>query len=355
MSFKGPNRKGVVLQIVSSSKSTHKHLVREERSTEMSELQNEMKPNVVVSRCLGFCNCRYNGDVIRSEFVEALKEHVNYITVCPEVEIGLGVPRNPVRLIMDNDKIELYQPAEDKIHTKAMEQYAADFFLSAGQIHGFILKGRSPSCGIKDVKVYRSREKSPVLTKDVGIFASEAIKRYTNLPIEEEGRLTNYAIREHFLTKLFTVFRYQQVKDANSMNHLVKFHSDHKYLLLAYNQTQSKILGKIVANHEKLPFKEVAEQYEYHLGLAFSRQPARTSYINTFLHIFGYFSEELSDQEKAFLLDRLEKYRNNKVHISVVLNLLRTYAIKYNKEYLLNQVIWEAYPEELLDIRDSGD
>ena len=321
----------------------------------MADLHSELKPTVVVSRCLGFCKCRYNGDVIHSEFVEGLKEHVNFLTVCPEVEIGLGVPRNPVRLILDNNRLELFQPAEDKIHTEAMKQYATDFFSSAGQIHGFILKGRSPSCGIKDVKVYGRKEKSPAITKGVGIFASEAIRRYPNLPIEEEGRLTNYAIREHFLTKLFTVFRYQKVKDSNSMSQLVKFHSDHKYLLMAYNQSQSKILGKIVANHEKLPFRDVAEQYENHLGLAFSRQPARTSYINTFLHIFGYFSEELSDQEKAFLLDRLEKYRNSKIHISVVLNLLRTYAIKYNKEYLLNQVIWAAYPEELLDIRDSGD
>ncbi|MHB1154914.1 MAG: YbgA family protein [Eubacteriales bacterium] len=320
----------------------------------MSIINNEDKPVVVVSRCLGFCKCRYNGDMIKDHFVEALKEHVNFITVCPEVEIGLGVPRNPVRLVLENEKAELYQPADDKTYTKEMEKYAADFFGSANRIHGFILKGRSPSCGIKDVKIYMNKEKSAGSTKGAGLFAAYAMKLYPNLPTEEEGRLTNYAIRENFLTKLYTFFRFQKAKDSGSMKELVKFHSDHKYLLLAYNQSQTRILGKITANHEKKPFKEITDEYELHLGLAFARLPSKNNYINTFMHIFGYFSDELTDREKTFILDRFQKFKEDKLHISVVLNLLRTYVIKYNQEYLLNQVIWAAYPEELLDISDSG-
>ena len=320
----------------------------------MSYLQSKNKPTVVVSRCLGFCKCRYNGDVITASFVQELKEHVNFITVCPEVEIGLGVPRNPVRLVLENEKLELYQPANKKFHTKEMDNYSKDFFESLDQIHGFILKGRSPSCGIKDVKIYMNKEKSAGSIKGVGLFASYAIKLYPNLPIEEEGRLTNYAIREHFLTKLYTFFRFQKVKDFNAMKALVKFHSDHKYLLLAYNQSQSRILGKIVANHEKKTFKEITEEYEFHLGLAFARLPNKNNYINTFMHIFGYFSDALTSREKTFILDRFQKYKEDKIHMSVVLNLLRTYVIKYNKEYLLDQVIWAAYPEELLDISNSG-
>ena len=138
------------------------------------------------------------------------------------------------------------------------------------------------------------------------------------------------------------------------MKELVKFHSDHKYLLLAYNQSQSKILGKLVANHEKKAIKEIMEEYELHLGMAFAKLPNKNNFMNTFLHIFGYFSDELNSREKAFILDRFQKYKEDKIHISVVMNLLRTYAIKYNQEYLLDQVIWTAYPEELLDISDSG-
>ncbi len=320
----------------------------------MFEMQDESKPTIVVSRCLGFCKCRYNGDVIPDRFVQSLGEHVNYVTVCPEVEIGLGVPRNPVRLVMEKDALELYQPASGNTYTNEMNQYAKTFFESAGPIHGFILKGRSPSCGIKDVKIHLNKEKPTGSIKGVGVFASHAIERYPNLPIEEEGRLTNYAIREHFLTKLYTFFRFQKVKYSSSMKNLVKFHADHKYLLLAYNQNQSRILGKIVANHERKPFGVIAREYESHLGLAFARLPSRNNYINTFMHIFGYFSDALTAKEKTFLLDRFQKFKEDKVSISVVLNLMRTYVIKYDQAYLLDQVLWEAYPEALLDISDSG-
>ncbi|NCB41161.1 MAG: DUF1722 domain-containing protein [Clostridia bacterium] len=320
----------------------------------MSVIRDESKPTVVVSRCLGFCKCRYNGAVITDSFIEELKPYVNFITVCPEVEIGLGVPRNPVRLVQESETIEFYQSSNGKTYTKEMNAYSEDFFKSAGLIHGFILKGRSPSCGIKDVKIYTSKEKSAGIIKGVGLFASYVFKLYSNLAIEEEGRLTNYAIREHFLTKLYTSFRFEQVKHSDSMNELVKFHSAHKYLLLAYNQKQLKALGKIVANHEKKSFKEIIEEYELYLGLAFAKLPNKNNYINAFQHIFGYFSEELTGREKTFMLDRFQKYKEDKIHISVVLNLLRTYVIKYNQEYLLDQVIWEAYPEALLDISDSG-
>jgi len=235
-----------------------------------------------------------------------------------------------------------------------MMSYSENLFESLGPVQGFILKGRSPSCGIKDVKIYLNREKYAGTTKGVGLFASYVFKLYPNLPIEEEGRLTNYFIREHFLTKLYTFFRYKKVKDSGSMKELVKFHSDHKYLLLAYNQSQSRILGKIVANHEKKPFKEIIDEYELHLGLAFAKLPNKNNYINTFMHIFGYFSDELTSREKTFILDRFQKYKEDKLHISVVLNMLRSYVIKYNREYLLDQVIWAAYPEELLNISDSG-
>ena len=320
----------------------------------MAESIDIKKPTIVVSRCLGFCKCRYNGDVLSSTFVESLKPHVNYITVCPEVEIGLGVPRNPVRLVNLNGSIELYQPAEKKIYTDQMNRYTEQFFDAVGNIHGFILIGRSPSCGIKDVKIYSGVEKSSSSQKGVGIFASQAILRYPNLPIEEEGRLTNYAIREHFLTKLYTVFRFQAVKDSRSMKTLVQFHSEYKFLLMAYNQTQLRLLGKIVANHDNKPIVEIMEQYEQHLGLAFSHLPSRSNYINVFLHVFGYFSDTLSVKEKSFVLDLLQKYREDKIHMSVIQNVMRAYAIQHNLDYLLNQAIWSTYPEELMNISDSG-
>ena len=235
-----------------------------------------------------------------------------------------------------------------------MNRYSERFFDSAGTIHGLILKGRSPSCGIKDVKIYASTEKSSSAQKGVGIFAEHALARYPNLPIEEEGRLTNYAIREHFLTKLYAMFRFQAVKQSCSMKELVRFHSEYKFLLMAYHQTQLRELGKIVANQEKRTIKETMSAYEQHLGLALSRPPSRNNTTNAFMHIFGYFSDTLSEKEKSFLLDRLQKYREEKIHISAIQNVMRAYAIQCDLDYLVNQAIWSPYPEELLNISDSG-
>ncbi len=312
------------------------------------------KPTVVVSRCLGFDHCRYNGDVINDKFVERLSPYVNYITVCPEVEIGLGVPRKPIRLVMENDIIDLYQPETGNTYTNDMNEYSQNLFNSLGDVHGFLLKGRSPSCGIKDVKVYHGREKFTGSSKGSGIFAAAVMENYPDLALEEEGRLTNYSLREHFLTKLYTYFKFQKVEESNSMKELVKFHSENKYLLMAYNQEELKNLGKIVGNHEKKSFKDITEEYKKHLGLALANVPKKTGYINAFMHIFGYFSDDLSAKEKEFVLDRFEKYRWDMIHLSVLVNILNTYAIKYDMEYLLDQTIWITYPEELLNISDTG-
>ncbi len=317
-------------------------------------MEKNNKPTIVVSRCLGFSNCRYNGDIINDKFVHMLKEYVNYITVCPEVEIGLGIPRDTLRLVSVNEEIELYQPATNKVFTKEMDDYSKDFLQSLGEVHGFILKGRSPSCGIKDVKVYLGKEKAVGSIKGEGIFASNVIDKYPYLAIEEEGRLTNYFIREHFLTKVFTLFRFQKVSESNSMKELVKFHSENKYLFLSYNQSQLKILGKLVANHENRKFNDIINDYRNHLGLLLAKPPRKGNYMNSFMHIFGYFSEHLRKEEKDFILERFNKYNEDKIHIGVITNLLKSYAIRYEKEYILNQSIFSTYPEELHFISDSG-
>lgn len=312
------------------------------------------KPKVIVSRCLGFEKCRYNAQTIPDDFVEDLKDYVEYITVCPEVEIGLGIPREPIRLILEDDNLELYQPATDTVYTEKMNSYSIEKLEEIEDVDGFILKGRSPSCGIKDVKVYNGRGKAPNVGKDIGIFARHVIDRYPYLAIEEEGRLTNLKIREHFLTKLYTMKKFKRVVRSKSMSELVKFHSKNKYLITAYSQNQLRKLGRIVANHDKRPFEYVANEYRNELGIALSDVPKCTNYINSFMHIFGYFSDSLSSKEKEFVLDSFNKYREDKVLLSVPVNILRSYVLRYEQDYLLDQSIWSPFPEGLLDTSDTG-
>lgn len=316
---------------------------------------NQNKPTIVVSKCLGFANCRYDGATINNQFVKRFTKHVNYITVCPEVAIGLGIPRKVIRLVSENETIDLYQPATEMVFTKEMTDYSTEFLDSLGQVHGFLLKGRSPSCGPRNVKVYLGKKQTTgSINKGVGIFAAQVIERYPYLAIEEEGRLMNYAIRESFLDKVYTFFRFEQMKKENTMKALIDFHSNNKYLLMAYNQSKLKELGKIVGNKEKKPLSKVLDAYKETLGLALARLPRKTNYINSFMHMFGYFSDNLMKEEKEFILDLLDKYKEDKIHLTVLTNLLKTYAIKYQQTYLLDQTIWETYPDELLDISDSA-
>lgn len=192
------------------------------------------KPSVIVSKCLEFDACRYNGQLISDGFVRNLQKFVRFIPVCPEVEIGLGIPREPIRIVLKGESLRLQQPATGLDLTKEMTDFAHTYLDALRDVDGFILKSRSPSCGPKDVKVYT--EGSIPAGKNSGLFAQEVLARFSNLAIEDEGRLRNFAIREHFLTKLFTLASFRRVKKQGTMKSLVLFQSENKLLLMSYNQ-----------------------------------------------------------------------------------------------------------------------
>lgn len=315
---------------------------------------NLMKPKILISRCLGFDNCRYNGDMITFNLLKNMKEKIEFIPVCPEVEIGLPVPRESLRLVKTSENIDLVQPYYRRYLTKEMEEYSDKVLEQFSDVDGFILKGRSPSCGIKDVKVYSGMDKSPVIEKSEGIFAKEVYKRFSCLPIEEEGRLMNLMIREHFFTKLYVIFSFKNMIQNNSMKEFSEFHAKNKYLYFAYDQTQKNKLGIIVANHGKQPFNLVAKNYLDEMSKLFSKLPSQKNYINAFQHIFGYFSKYISKEEKKFILNLIDKYRKNQIYRSSITSVLKSYSIKYKLEYLLNQSIFQPFPEELVILDDSG-
>ncbi|MDD5136876.1 MAG: DUF523 domain-containing protein, partial [Candidatus Omnitrophica bacterium] len=178
---------------------------------------NFAKPRVFASRCLGFAVCRWNGLTIRDDFVEELKPHVEYVTACPEVEVGLGVPRDPIRIVAKGAALRLVQPASGKDVSAAMTDFAKRFLGSIGDIDGFILKDRSPSCGVDNVKVYPGPGPSASVARAHGFFGDEVMKRFGDLPVETEGRLTNYRIREHFLSRIFAFADFRRVKKAKKM------------------------------------------------------------------------------------------------------------------------------------------
>ena len=308
------------------------------------------KPVVVVSKCITFKPVRWNGQIIASDFVEKLKPYVDFVPVCPEVEIGLGVPRDPIRIVLVNGEKRLLQPATGLDFTEKMKSFSESFLDSLNAVDGFILKSGSPSSGFKNVKVYPSIEKVASIAKSPGFFGGAVIQKFPNLSIEDERRLLNPRIREHFLTKLFTLASFREVKKSGKVKDLVKFQSDNKYLFTVYNQKELKFLGKLAANQDHKAFSETIRNYETHLYDALARTPSVGSNINVLFKIMGYFSHQLSKDEKSFFLSSVDKYRAGRLPMSACLNVLRAWIVRFKQDYLSSQTVLEPYPEHLVEL-----
>jgi uncharacterized protein YbgA (DUF1722 family)/uncharacterized protein YbbK (DUF523 family) len=328
-------------------------------------MEDYPRPRLVVSRCLELAACRYNGATIRAPLVRRLEPYVELVPICPEVEVGLGVPRDPVRLVSPGDppggggalarrELRMVQPKSGRDLTAAMNSFSDDFLSRVEPVEGFLLKSRSPSCGIKDTKVYTDAEEPMPLGKDAGLFARAVLDRFGDRAVEDEGRLTNFRLRHHFLTKLFTLARIRTLEDGGRMRDLVELHTRHKLLLMAYHQTCMRRMGRLVGSSDGLPFPELLAAYRRELGTALAR-PARTpSHINVLMHGFGYFKNRLSPAEKEHFLDLLEELRANRLPLFALLHALRGWIARFDEGYLRQQLYFEPYPRELIDLSDSG-
>jgi uncharacterized protein YbgA (DUF1722 family)/uncharacterized protein YbbK (DUF523 family) len=311
------------------------------------------RPRVLVSRCLEFDAVRYNGERIPDRIIRELAAHVEFVPVCPEVEVGMGVPREPVRLVRTGEEVRLLQPATGKDWTKPMQDFARSFLESVGPIDGFILKSRSPSCGLREVKVYPASSNVPASAKGTGLFAQAVLERFPDYPIEEEGRLTNLRIREHFLTRIYASALWRSYRARGRRRDLVAFHTQYKLVLLYYNQSALRELGRLVAN-ATLSEAELFEQYERGLRRALARLPRLRSAENVLLHAFGYVSDRLSRAERAHFLDVLGQFRRGQVPMSVPVALLKSWIVRFDEPYLKGQRFFMPYPQELVTLYDSG-
>ena len=310
---------------------------------------NYYKPRIVLSRCLNIEPVRYNGGIVNDEFSKKLLNYVEYITVCPEVDIGLPVPRPSVLLYKKDNQIRMIEPNSMKDYTEEIVNYSENFLKSVGEVDGFLLKAKSPSCGVKDTKLYQENLKGLINGKSSGLFAQKAMDHYSYLPVEDEGRLNDYWIRRDFLTKIFSYARLRYLKDNyKDINDLLKFHQEYKYLLMLYDPNALKKMGNILANWKKYGLDEAMNQYVNLFYSALSKRSNLNKHLNVIQHIYGHFSDKISQSEKKHLLRMIDKFTNNRLQLEGLLEYIKSFIYRFNDNYLKSQVYLNPFPEELM-------
>ena len=305
---------------------------------------------VGISACLLGQKVRYDGGHKSDDFlVGTLSNFVSYVPVCPEVELGLGTPREPIRLERRADGIHLVGVRSDADHTAAMTRYAADRTedLLGDDLSGYIFKKDSPSCGMGRVKVF-SRGGVPSRAGR-GIFAEEVMKRFPLLPCEEEGRLQDAGLRRSFLVRLYAGRRLRDLLRARwTRGDVVAFHGREKLLLLAHEPDAYRDLGRLVARVKELSRAEFVDRYERRFMEGLGRVATRGRHANVLQHIAGYFKDSGTASDRQERASAIDEYRRGLVPLEVPLVLLRHYVRRSSDAYLRSQSYLDPFPRGLV-------
>jgi uncharacterized protein YbgA (DUF1722 family)/uncharacterized protein YbbK (DUF523 family) len=303
-----------------------------------------------ISRCLLGDEVRFDGGHKRDSFLtDVLGRYVEWVPVCPEVEAGLGTPREAMRLIGDPQNPRLVTIKSGMDHTRALETLTKDRIeeLEGLDLSGYVFKKGSPSCGIERVRVYN--EDGMPSRNGGGLFARAFIEQFPLIPVEEEGRLCDSTLRENFIERVFCYRRWQDlVQSGVTRQALVEFHTIHKYLLLAHHPQQCEALGRLVGQAERHPPKELALRYGDLFMKALAVKGTVRKHVNVLQHILGYFKERLSASEKAELLTVIGDYHRGLTPLIVPLTLIKHYVRIFDVSYIREQVYLNPHPKELM-------
>jgi uncharacterized protein YbgA (DUF1722 family)/uncharacterized protein YbbK (DUF523 family) len=304
-----------------------------------------------ISTCLLGQQVRYDGGHQLDRFItETLGRYVEFVPVCPEVESGLGVPREPMRLVGDPAAPRLLTVRTRIDHTERLLAWAQTRVqeLEAEDLCGFIFKSKSPSSGMERVKVYTDPPSGSPVTKGVGLFARLFMEHFPLLPVEDEGRLHDPALRENFIEGIFVFKRWRELLAANrGLSGLVAFHTRHKLLIFAHSPEHYRELGKLVARGKELPASELYARYQSRLMAALRLNATAAKNTNVLHHLLGYFKKDLSADEKQELLEIIDNYRQGYVPLVVPVTLINHYVRKYRQPYLAEQFYLHPHPVEL--------
>lgn len=302
-----------------------------------------------ISACLLGKQVRYDGQHKRDRYLtDTLGQYMEYVPVCPEVECGLGVPREPLRLVGAPAAPRLVTVKTGVDLTERMITWANRRVreLEDEDLCGFIFKRASPSSGMERVKVYS--DKGVPTKSGIGVFARVFMEHFPLLPAEEEGRLHDVVLRENFIERVFALKRWREtVAGGRLPGRLVAFHTVHKLLIMSHSEKHYREMGRLVAGLEPGQMQGSFDTYEALLMAALRLKSTPQKHVNVMQHIMGYFKSDLSADEKQELLELIDRHRQGVLPLIVPITLLNHYVRKYSKPYLMDQLYLNPHPIEL--------
>ena len=302
-----------------------------------------------ISSCLLGHEVRYDSGHKHNAYItQTLGRFFEFTPFCPEVAIGLGIPRPPIQLVQCDDGVHVRgvrNPERDV--TRELVAYGEQVAARLEGVSGYLFKKGSPSCGMERVKIYKpSGEPAGV---GAGMFAATVMRERPELPVEEEGRLMDPVLRENFVERVFVYYRWQTLcKSGPGPGDLVDFHTRHKFIVLAHDEPAYRELGRLVADAGKGAFGVTLQGYIRVLMGALRKTATPKQHANVLMHILGFFKRHLVTADKAELLDVIDAYRRNQVPLIVPITLIRHHLRHYPDDYVSQQYYLNPHPRELM-------
>jgi len=306
------------------------------------------KIKIGISSCLMGEKVRFDSGHKRNAYINGiLANFFEFTTFCPEVEIGLSIPREPIRLVTLNDKVHCVGTRNPELDvTEDLYKSADEQQAWHRQLCGYILKKGSPSCGMERVRLYKEDIPDRI---GVGLYAERLMQNFPNLPVEEEGRLEDPVLRENFIQRVYIYSRWQNLMEqAIGMKSLTLFHAQHKYIYMSHDQSMARQLGSWLAESHKTDLDTLTTQYPLKMMTLLKRRATRKNHVNTLQHIQGYLKNHLDAGDKQELTTNIKQYREGLLPLIVPITLLRHHFRRYPNNYISNSYYMQPHPAELM-------
>jgi uncharacterized protein YbgA (DUF1722 family)/uncharacterized protein YbbK (DUF523 family) len=305
---------------------------------------------VGISRCLLGDEVRFDGGHKRDGFLtDVLGRYVEWISVCPEVEAGLGTPREAMKLVGDASRPRLITIKSGADRTSALGSMIETRIKGLRELNlsGYVFKKDSPSCGLERVRLYN--DDGIPSRNGVGVFAAAFREAFPLVPVEEEGRLCDSRVRENFIERIFCYRRYQDMTSGRiTLQAVLRFHTIHKYLLLAHSHSHYHVLGRLLGRAARFEPKELAARYGEQFMGALTVKTTVRKHVNVLQHIVGYFTAQLNLRETSELLRTISDFHQGLTPLVVPLTLIKHYVERFNVGDMRDQVYLNPHPKELM-------